>query len=123
MLDISYDQLKTHYIRGGLFESFALSKFAKTSYNHVKAPRLYFWQDKVGHEVDCIIDKGEHGVPVEIKSGKTINDTFFKGLSYWNELSGADPEQGYVVYSGDNNQKRKKGNVISWQNVDSVVPD
>jgi hypothetical protein len=35
-------------------------------------------------------------IPVEIKSGKTVNSEFFKNIQYWMSISGFS--KGYVVY-------------------------
>ena len=52
---------------------------------------MYFWRDNHGHEIDCIIEKVDKLVPVEIKAGKTINMSFFDELKYWNEISNTNP--------------------------------
>ena len=56
--------------------------------------------------------------PIEIKSGKTINTDFFEGLKYWNKLSKNIPENTFIIYAGNENQKRSLGNVLSWKNLD-----
>jgi len=116
----SETDLLSHYLRGGLFESMIISEFFKASYNADREPRLYFWRDKTGHEVDCIIEKRQTLYPVEIKAGMTINSNFFDGLSYWNDLAKADPKNGFLVYAGDDNQTRSLGNVVSWRNVHDI---
>ncbi|MCF8130860.1 MAG: DUF4143 domain-containing protein, partial [Deltaproteobacteria bacterium] len=76
---------------------------------------LYFWRDNTGHEIDCIVDKGDHLIPIEIKSGKTVTPDYFKGLRFWSGISGVDATQMYLVYAGLMDQKRRDGNVISWK--------
>ncbi len=49
---------------------------------------LYFWRDRSGHEVDVLIDRGTRLSPLEIKSGRTVNRDYFKGLEFWRKLSG-----------------------------------
>ncbi len=41
----------------------------------------YFWRDNVGNEIDLLIEDGSRRLPVEIKSGQTITNEFFKGMS------------------------------------------
>jgi len=113
-------QLLTHYIRGALFENIVISELMKIRYNQGKLPRLYFWRNRTGHEIDCLIEKVDHLIPIEIKSSKTIIPEFFSGLNYWNELTTGDPKHSYLVYNGDTNQKRSHGNVISWRNLDDI---
>jgi len=60
-------------------------------------------------------------VPLEIKAGRTVNDDFFKNISYWNHLSGNPPERSFVVCGGDTSQNRKKGRVVSFDHPDPVM--
>ena len=112
--------LTTHYLRGGLFESMILSDLLKQRFNAGLLPNLYFWRDKSGNEVDCILDYGTQLVPIEIKSGETVNSDFFTALVKWNQLSGNDPLYSYVVYGGKENQSRSQGVVLGWKNLGSL---
>lgn len=115
----SPDQLKTHYLRGGIFESFILSELIKNRINKKKSPNFYFWRDQHGHEVDCLIEN-EFLTPVEIKSAKTINSEFFEGLNYWNRLAKNTPENTFLIYGGNENQTRSYGKIISWKNLENI---
>jgi uncharacterized protein len=121
LLDIeSEKQLNFHYLRGGLFESLVISELYKSFYNADKVPHLYFWRDKTGHEVDCIIERGQYLFPVEVKAGLTITPDYFEGLNYWNNFARIDPNKGFVVYGGTQNQSRSLGNIVSWRNISSI---
>lgn len=121
LLDIhTKDQLLTHYLKGGIFESFVIAELKKRLYHEIKTTNLYFWRDRYGYEIDCILDKGQQSVPIEIKSSKTIAADFFKNLNYWNELSGNNPNQSYLVFGGDKTQQRSLGKVISWRCLDQI---
>ncbi|MEQ9379075.1 MAG: ATP-binding protein [Imperialibacter sp.] len=100
-------QLVTHPLRGSLFENFIISEMVKTRFNKNEPNNLYFWRDSTGNEIDVIIDKGGKLYPVEIKSGKTVTDDYFKGLNFWSKITGA--AEGVVVYAGDAQQKRSNG--------------
>ena len=115
LLDIdSAEQLSTHYLRGGLFESYVISEIIKTYYNVGRMPRCYFWRDKNGNEVDCLLEKGIALTPIEIKAGQTINSDYFKGLLYWNNLSNTLPKDNIVIYGGSQSQTRSNGYVFAW---------
>lgn len=116
----SPNDLLTHYLRGGLFESFILSDLIKQRWNGGLAPNLYFWRDKSGHEVDCILEHGNQLVPIEIKSSETINSDFFTGLIKWNHLTGNEPSHGYVIYGGQEKQSRSQGTILSWRKLNSL---
>lgn len=115
----SSKHLATHYLRGGIFESFALSEVMKRFYNQKKPPTLYFWRDKTGLELDGLIDKGGELFPIEIKAGHTISENYFTNLLLWNKISNTLPEHNSVIYAGDDDQPRSKGVVYSWRNLDS----
>lgn len=116
----SPDQIKTHYLRGGIFESFIMSELIKNKINQKKNPNLYFWRDQHGHEIDCLIENGPLLTPVEIKSAKTINSDFFDGLNYWNNLSKNDPKNTFLIYGGEENQTRSQGKIISWKSLEKI---
>ncbi|MCK5055901.1 MAG: ATP-binding protein [Candidatus Aminicenantes bacterium] len=113
----SEQQLQTHYLRGALFESMIISEFFKYRFNRGRDSNCYFWRDKTGHEIDCIIEDAGRLIPVEIKSGETVKSNFFDGLKYWNNLSGQSPEQSVLVYGGEKKEKRSSGTVLGWQNT------
>lgn len=115
------DQLTTHYLKGSLFESFVISELIKQSYNQGLTPYIYFWAIQSGYEVDCLLEKDNELIPIEIKSSETINSKFFDGLLYWSKLASQDLTKGYLVYGGKEKQKRSHGTVISWNAVDEIV--
>jgi predicted AAA+ superfamily ATPase len=120
LLNLKASEIPLHYTRSGLFESLVISDIAKSYYNHALIPRLYFWQAVKGHEIDCIIDEGLKLIPIEIKSGQTIQSSFFDNLAKWKELSAAE-ENAYLVYGGNENQVRTGATVVSWNSVGSIV--
>ena len=97
-------QLDLHPFRGALFENMIIVDMVKTRFNKAKTNNLYFWRDNVGNEIDVLLDKGLTITPVEIKSGQTITNDYFKGIKYWNKLTHGNG--GYVVYGGSMEQKR-----------------
>lgn len=113
----SPNQLINYYLRGGLFESFVVSELHKYFFNRGLRPPLYFWRDKSGHEVDLLVEKAEQLLPIEIKSGRTIDSAYFDELKYWNKLSETISENNIVVYGGSDDQMRSGGHVVSWQSL------
>ena len=117
----SPEQLSNHYIRGNLFESFVVAEIHKQRLNQGLLPRTYFWRDKTGHEVDCLITSGTAVAPIEIKAGQTVNSNYFDGLKYWYELFKITDYTGTVIYAGTQNQKRTYGNVFGWPSIDAII--
>ena len=108
--------LANHPLRGSLFECMVITEMVKQRTNAGLPINLYYWRDKTGHEIDLLVDNGETLLPIEIKSGKTINSDFFRNLLYWNELSGM--KKGYLVYAGTETQKRSNGlEIIGWKDL------
>jgi predicted AAA+ superfamily ATPase len=113
-------QLEEHYMKGAIFENFVISELLKQFYNHGLQPEIYFWQDKTGHEVDVILEKGSNLIPIEIKAGQTINSDYFKNLTYWQQLAD-HKSKGYLVYTGNLEQDRGNVQVISWSSLSTVL--
>lgn len=97
-------QLEMNFYKGPLFENLVVLELVKSRFNNGRPNNLFFWRDSVGHELDIIADLGNKLIPIEVKSGQTITSDYFKGLKYWQKLTGE--EGGYVVYSGSSIQKR-----------------
>lgn len=113
-------QLKSHYMRGAIFETFMVSEIMKHHHHRGEKPRLYFWRDHVGNEVDCLIEKDGKLFPVEIKSGATVNDDYFNGLCYFNKVTGTPLKKAYLIYGGGMSQNRKQGHVLGWQDYEKL---
>ena len=109
-------QLKTYPLRGYIFEGMVVTELIKKRTNAGLPINIYYWRDKTGHEIDVIIDNAGKLLPIEIKSGKTLNSEFFKNIEYWTKLSGA--EKSVLLYAGDQSQKRTTGKeVLNWRNI------
>lgn len=95
-------QLRNHPLRGEIFETFIISELLKYRYHKGQRSNYHFYRDNHMNEIDVIIDTGFGPVPIEIKSGKTINDSFFKGLKFFRKLSDRHKNSG-LIYGGDRN--------------------
>lgn len=121
LLDIQNEsQMKTHPLRGALFESFAISEILKMRFNAGKTDNLFYFRDNTGNEVDVLMDQGTKVSQIEIKSGQTITNDFFKGLNYFIKLS-KDINNSYILYGGSENFTQKNVQITSWQNIDQIT--
>ena len=111
------NQIDTHPLRGNLFEAMIVSELVKYRYHQGMPLNCYFWRDKTGHEIDCVLDFSNTLTPIEIKSGETISEHYFDELRYWNTLAGADPKKSFLVYGGVGNQTRNGVNVVGWNHT------
>ena len=114
------EQLKTHSMRGALFESWAVSELLKYRFNQGKRSNLYFWRDKTGNEIDVLIDQGEKLFPIEIKSGETVTKDYFKNLERYMDFAGGEATHSTLIYAGTKEQKRQNADVIGWQDIKRV---
>jgi uncharacterized protein len=114
---INPEDVYSHYLRGGLFECMIIADLLKKRFHHCLPPNAYFWRDKIGDEVDCILEEGANLIPIEIKSAATITSDMFAGLKKWSNLAQIPPEKGLVIYGGIENQQRSQGRILSWRSV------
>jgi predicted AAA+ superfamily ATPase len=63
-------------ISGPLFETFVVGEVLKRYWNRAKEPRLYFYRDKHGVEIDLLIEHNGLLEPIEIKkcTNPTVSD-------------------------------------------------
>ena len=113
-------QLKTHPLKGQLFETLILGELIKYRLNRGLPANLYFWRDKTGHEIDCVIDQAGKLIPIEVKFGKTVTQDFFRNLNYWRDISKQKKTPAFLLYGGEQNQRRGMVSIINWQNPDSL---
>jgi hypothetical protein len=114
-------QLATHPLRGSIFETFIVSELKKSRFNRADYTVFYFWRDSNGNEVDVIIDIGTQLMPIEIKSGQTINREFFAGLERWMGLAGDRVIAPTLVYGGTESHVRKGITVSGWNAVGHLL--
>lgn len=121
LLDIhSPKQLSSHYLRGNIFESFVISEYIKSRFHTGQRPNAFFWRNSTGHEIDLLLEAGDQLWAVEIKSGETLNEDFFKGLRYFKRLSSAPDAHFYLIYGGNRNSFRKHGQVVGWKSISKL---
>ena len=115
------EQLATHPLRGNIFETFVVSELAKSRLNRGMRPELHFWRDSNGNEIDVVADVGGKLMPIEIKSGQTINRDFFNGLERWMALAGEQATSPVLVYGGVENCEYNGVRVLGWSSVDRAL--
>lgn len=110
------EDLHLHSSRGAVFENFVVAELYKKALHYGLEPNLFFWRDSAGHEVDVLLDRGLETMPMEIKSGQTVADDFFKGLDFWRKASGRTEAPAALIYAGDRSYRTRGTNVYSWWN-------
>ena len=54
-------------------------------------------------------------MPIEIKSGQTVNRDFFTGLKRWMEFAGDQADNPTLVYGGAESYSHGGVDVVSWK--------
>jgi hypothetical protein len=116
------EHLAVHPQRGGLFESMVIADLLKNRFNRGLTSNFYFWRDKLGDEIDLVIDHGTDLVPVEIKSGETVPSDFSKTLNKWFKWSKPSIPKGYLVYGGTDDYTTGPFSIISWLSAFRKIP-
>lgn len=113
------DHLSIHPSRGAIFENLIVTELLKQRLNKGAVSNLYFWRDNIGNEVDIIIDNGNELIPVEIKSGETLTDDYFKTLNKWGKITGKETPS-YLIYGGKDQHKRHSINIFPWKSLPEI---
>ena len=110
-------QIRRDPQKGNLFENLVVVEALKAHLNRGKDPRLYFFRDSRGNEVDLIVQQGRQLAPFEIKSSMTWHSSFTKGLSYFHKLTGEKSVKGTVVYTGKEARKATDYNLLPFHDI------
>lgn len=117
-------QLETHPLRGALFETWVVAEIAKAHLHRGRRPRLSFYRDRGGLEIDVVVEKGPDLILVEAKSARTPSGQYLAAFERLAEI--LEAKQGpriadrVVVYGGEETQERSRGRILSWRDVDSL---
>jgi predicted AAA+ superfamily ATPase len=82
----SLDQVFRDPLAGNLFENMVVLDLLKRQWNQGRESNLYFWRDNNQNEIDVIYAQGNALTPIEIKSSRTWNKDFAKGISYFQKI-------------------------------------
>ena len=111
------EQLRSHPLRGPIFETWVVSEIVKHRTNRGETGGLSFYRDSNGAEIDLVIEQPDRITLVEAKSAATASASFFDGAKrvrrHFSELP--RPCDVAVAYGGDQFQERADGRLIPWR--------
>lgn len=119
----SPEQLRTHPLRGAIFETWVVSEIVKQYTNRGETTRaLSFYRDQNGAEVDLLIQTPSHITLIEAKSTATPSSRMFAGT---NRVQRHFEDSSYtcsslVIYGGDHQQSRNNRKIIPWREIPSL---
>lgn len=122
LLGIEHPQQVTyHPLVGALFETWVVTELMKQRLNRVREPRLYYWRDNAGHEVDLLFDKPDGIVPIEIKLGATNQQGALKGIDYYRAINNKACS-GVIINGGTELQQRGSGTrIVGYTHISGVI--
>lgn len=112
-------ELESHPLRGAIFESWVISEALKWRFNRGLDTGLFFYRDRKGVEVDCLMERGGRLHGAEMKAGQTIAQDFTVPMRRAASQLGVDLV-GRVVYGGADSYRRAGVEVLAWSAVQSV---
>jgi predicted AAA+ superfamily ATPase len=116
-----YKQIKTHYLKGGLFENLVINELQKSVYNQNRTEQFYFWRDNHGNELDLVWQEGARLNRLEVKYGETFSSSFATAFQRFSELPKVPNGNQWLVLGNHPMQKRSEFQVTGWQNLQEII--
>lgn len=111
-------QLRSHPLRGAIFESWVVSEIAKHRMNAGERGGMSFYRDQHGVEADLLVETPRGVRIVEAKAGQTVaSDMLAPAKRIIEAMGGAAVGPPTLVYGGDTSQKRSDIRVTSWHDI------
>ena len=110
-------QLKTHPLRGSIFENMVLNEVLKNRFNQGKDNNLCFYRENKGSEVDLVSPQSNKLSIMEIKSAKTFTKDFMRGIKHLEDILGEDIVRSCVVYDGDLESPTLMRGIYNFRNI------
>jgi hypothetical protein len=118
------EMIKTHYLYGALFENLIIAEIIKHSNHEGIQPKVYYWRESNGTEIDCIIEKGPGKITaIEIKGGQTFNRDYLKNLEQFKSYSKTLDIDSILIYTGDKKSKIHDISVLSWNDFPTKLEE
>lgn len=108
--------MQSHYARGALFETWAVTEALKWRAARGNAQPLYFWRDNIGNEVDLLLEQDGGITLVEIKSGQTFQAGWLQSLKTVQRHMN-QPTRNAVLYGGDLSAGRTDAELVGWRDL------
>jgi predicted AAA+ superfamily ATPase len=116
------DQLRTHPLRGALFESWVAGELVKALVHRGRVGDLKHYRESRGIEIDILAEQSGSLHLIECKSGATIHPSFFEPLLRFAEAvrEPALQVETALVYGGAESHPRRRVPVFSWVDVERL---
>ena len=111
------EQLKTHPLRGVIFENYVVLEFLKNRFNTGKTNNLFFYRDQSQREVDIVQQFGHQYCAYEIKSSTIFHSDFLNNLKYLKNLLDNRLLSTKVIYDGSTELDVIENGTINFRNM------
>lgn len=113
------EQLKTHPLRGNLFENLVINEAIKSRFNKGKDADLFFFRDRSQKEVDLLHVKENNDMHAyEIKSSGTFNKDFLKGIDYLKDIFKTRITRSAILYDGKEEKHTRQNGLYNYKNFE-----
>jgi predicted AAA+ superfamily ATPase len=114
------EQLRSHPLRGAIFETWVVSEISKHRINRGEPGGLSFYRDRDAAEADLVIEHPDRLTLVEAKSAQTASASLFAGANRVRRHL-AEPSRPpcdvVVAYGGDEAQRRSDAKLVPWASL------
>ena len=112
----SAEQLKTHYLKGALFENLIVLELLKQRFNNGVAQDIWFFRDSNHNEVD-VVAENELLQWMEIKSARTFSPDIITTFRFLDKNEEAGKDNKSIIYGGDDTFIYKGFKIVSWRDL------
>lgn len=112
-------QLRSHPLRGAIFETWVVSEIMKHRLNRGERTGLFFYRDRDGLEADVVIEMADRLIIVEAKASQTASSSLFDGVRRVGEVLAMVRGrcETVVAYAGDEGQRRSDVSLVPWSEL------
>jgi predicted AAA+ superfamily ATPase len=106
-------QLRSHPLRGAIFETWVASEILKQRVHRGEPHGLFYYRDLHGAEADLVVTSGDSITLVEAKSGATVSTDMLEMLRKISPALGSRVvPTSILVYGGEAKQNRSDVTVV-----------
>lgn len=116
-------QIRSHPLRGHLFENLVVVEALKHRFNKGKRSNLMFFRDSSGLEVDLLCTRGMKFAALEVKAAQTISQSFFSSLKKLERLLPGRVAEEILVHAGQSEYVREGVKVTSPAGLAAVLEE
>ncbi|HNX87166.1 MAG TPA: ATP-binding protein [Bacteroidales bacterium] len=113
------EQVKTHYLKGSLFENLVVLELLKQRFNHGLPQDLWFFRDSNRNEVD-VVAENEQLQWIEIKSTRTFSPDFLSAFRFLDKNPDTQIGNKTIIYGGDESFTHKEVKIQSWRDLGTI---